>query len=196
MEQDKLQKFKQAVFSDVDQKVAEITKQVEDLRKTSLEETEDQQLYTAYNTIQGNVQKIRNDFKLRVSKIGLTAHQDVLRQRENYKQQIFSNVAARLMQYRETEDYRHFMYSCLERLKQEYHFKECTIVTSQNDLWFQEALATDNTVLYHFETDPKIKIGGFYVRNDAEGYLLDETLDSKLKDQNDYFNQYCKLTLE
>ena len=196
MEQDKLQKFKQAVFSDVDQKVAEITRQVEELRKTSLEQTEDQQLNTAYNTIQGNVQKIRNDFRRYVSKISLSAHQDVLRRRESYKQQVFAAVAGHLAEYRKTNEYRRLLLDRLKKLEEEYSLTGCTIITGKGDQWLEEQLASEKGGAFHFETDFKIKLGGFCIRNDTEGYLLDETFDSRLKDQNDYFNQYCKLTAE
>ena len=196
VEQDKLQKFKRAVFFDVDQKVAEITKQMEELRKTTLEQTEDQQLNTAYNTLQENVQKIRNDFKRYVSKASLNARHDVLRQRESYKQQIFSAVASRLAEYRKTDDYQRFLLERLKKLEKEYCLDGCTIITGKGDQWLEERLSKEKKEGFRFETDPKIKLGGFLIRNDSEGYLLDETFDSGLKDQNDYFNQYCKLTEE
>ena len=85
MDQEKLSKFKQAVFSDVDSKISVIQQEAEELKKASLAQAEDEQLNDAYSYIQSNVAKIKAEYKLIVAKADLAAKQEVLLQRENYR---------------------------------------------------------------------------------------------------------------
>ena len=76
LEEEKLAKFRQAVFSDVDAKIEKIKKETESVKKASLAQTEDEQLNDAYGYIQDNVAKIKNEFKLEaVSYTHLRAHE-------------------------------------------------------------------------------------------------------------------------
>ncbi len=92
MDQEKLSKFKQAVFSDVDSKISVIQQEAEELKKASLAQTEDEQLNDAYSYIQSNVAKIKAEYKLIVAKADLAAKQEVLLQRENYRKSMLETV--------------------------------------------------------------------------------------------------------
>lgn len=193
MEQERLAKFKQAIFSDVEAKVATISDQVEELRRASLQEAEDQELQHAYETIQQSVQQIKQDIRRDIAKMELTAKQDVLRQREQYKQQIFKHVAEKLQEYVKTNTYREYLTSTLSKVIEDYGSESVEIFVAPFDEWLAERSERGS---YPITVDRTIQLGGLYLVDSAAGILVDETLDTKLKDQNEYFNANFNLSAQ
>ncbi len=197
MDQEKLSKFKQAVFSDVDSKISVIQQEAEELKKASLAQTEDEQLNDAYSYIQSNVAKIKAEFKLIVAKADLAAKQEVLLQRENYRRSMLDAVRQRLVEFTKTAEYKSYLLNKLEEVSKSYPLSHSIILFKEEDSWLEQEVKTkfapEDCV---FQSSPAIKIGGFSIRNEKSGYLIDETLESKLQEQIPYFNQNCRIAAE
>ena len=197
MDQEKLSKFKQAVFSDVDSKISVIQQEAEELKKASLAQTEDEQLNDAYSYIQSNVAKIKAEYKLIVAKADLVAKQEVLLERENYRKSMLETVRQRLVEFTKTAEYKSYLLKKLEEISKSYPLSHSTILFKEEDSWLEQEVkakfAVEDCV---FEASPAIKIGGFSIRNETSGYLVDETLESKLQEQIPYFNQNCRIAAE
>lgn len=197
MEQDKLLKFRQAVFSDIELKVQKIEKEAEELKKVALAQTEDEQLNSAYSFIQGNIVKIKNEYKLVVAKKDLAAKQDVLLQREAYRKAILNSVRTRLAGFAESEEYKAYIMQKLEALAKERSLEGSVVEYRPEDAWLEDAVNTAYPAAgCTFKPSPLIKIGGFSVRNDTAGTLIDETFESKLQEQIPYFNQNCRISAD
>ncbi len=197
MDQEKLSKFKQAVFSDVDSKISVIQQEAEELKKASLAQAEDEQLNDAYSYIQSNVAKIKAEYKLIVAKADLAAKQEVLLQRENYRKSMLETVRQRLVEFTKTAEYKSYLLKKLEEVSKSYPLSHSTILFKEEDSWLeQEAKAKFAVEDCIFEPSSAIKIGGFSIRNEKSGYLVDETLESKLQEQIPYFNQNCRIAAE
>jgi vacuolar-type H+-ATPase subunit E/Vma4 len=197
LEQDKLLKFRQAVLSDVELKVKKIEQEVEEIKKVSLAQTEDEQLNDAYSYIQDNVAKIKSEYKLLISKKDLAAKQDVLLQRENYRQMILNNVRDRLRAFAKTDEYKTYLMQKFEQAVSTYSLDGSIVEYRPEDNWMEQEIkakypAADCT----FKPSTLIKIGGFTIRNDNAGTLIDETFESKLQEQIPYFNQNCRIAAE
>lgn len=197
MDQEKLLKFKQAVFSDVDSKISLIEKEAEELKKSSLAQTEDEQLNDAYGYIQGNVSKIKAEYKLIIAKADLAAKQEVLLKREDYRKTMLESVRQRLIDFTKTAEYKSYLLEKLENVLKKYPLAHSTIQFKEDDSWLeQEIKAKFSAEDCIFQASPAIKIGGFTIRNEESGYLIDETLESKLQEQIPYFNQNCRIAAE
>ena len=197
MDQEKLLKFKQAVFSDIDTKISEIQKETEKLKQDSLAQTEDEQLNDAYHYIQSNVAKIKAEFKLKIAQAELSAKQDVLLQREIYRKSILENVQKRLEEFTKTAVYKDYLIKKLEDILTSYPIDQSVILYKQEDSWLPEEIKKRfNTENCTFQSSSLIKIGGFSIRNELNGYVIDETLESKLQEQIPYFNQNCRIAVE
>jgi V/A-type H+-transporting ATPase subunit E len=197
LDQEKLSKFRQAVFSDVESKISVIQQEAEELKKASLAQTENEQLNDAYSYIQSNVAKIKAEFKLIVAKADLAAKQEVLLQRENYRRSMLAAVRQRLVDFTKTDEYKSYLLSKLEEVSKSYPLSHSVILFQEEDSWLEQEVKTkfapEDCV---FQSSPAIKIGGFIIRNEESGYLIDETLESKLQEQIPYFNQNCRIAAE
>lgn len=197
LEEEKLAKFRQAVFSDVDAKIEKIKKETESVKKASLAQTEDEQLNDAYGYIQDNVAKIKNEFKLEVSKKDLAARQEILLERERYRNLILQAIRCRLSEFSKTEEYKTYLLERYKLAATQNDMDHAVVSYKPEDHWFEQAVKTacpEQNVL--FQPDFRIKMGGFIIRNEQMGFLIDETFESKLEEQMPYFNQNCRISAE
>lgn len=197
MEQEKLSKFKQAVFNDIEAKISAIQKEAEELKKASLAQTEDEQLNDAYSYIQNNVAKIKAEYKLMIAKADLAAKQDVLLKREDYRLAMLESVRSRLVDFTKTAEYKEYLLHKFEAISKSYSLDHSMILFNEADSWLeQEIMSKYQLEDCQFQASPTVKIGGFSIRNETNGYLIDETLESKLQEQIPYFNQNCRIAAE
>lgn len=197
MDQEKLLKFKQAVFSDIESKVRIIQKEAEELKQTSLAQTEDEQLNDAYSYIQSSVAKIKAEYKLAVAKADLAAKQEVLLQREAYRKTMVDSVRQRLEDFTKTPEYKTYLIDQLKELSKNHPLGGSEISFREEDsgLW-KEIQAELELGGCRFLSSSAVKIGGFSIRSEKNGYVIDETLESKLQEQIPYFNQNCRIAAE
>ncbi len=197
MDQEKLLKFKQAVFSDIESKISVIQKEAEELKQTSLAQTEDEQLNDAYSYIQSNVTKIKAEYRLAVAKADLAAKQEVLLQREAYRKAMVDSVRRRLEDFTKTPEYKTYLIDQLKELSKNHPLGGSEISFREEDsgLW-KEIQAELELGGCRFLSSPAVKIGGFSIRSEKNGYVIDETLESKLQEQIPYFNQNCRIAAE
>jgi len=197
LEQEKLVKFRQAVFSDVDAKIDAIKKEAEELKLSSREQTENEELDDAYLYIQANSAKIKAEYSLIVSKAELAAKQNVLLQRENYRQMILDRVRERLTEYASTQEYKDGILLTFSSLVERYSLDQAVVCFGEKDAWIKDELTARYPEKgFRFETSAFITLGGFNVRDEKKGFVIDETLDTKLQEQIPYFNQNCRLAAE
>ena len=197
MEQDKLSKFRGAVFSNIEKQIQEIEAETEELKKASLAQTENEQLNNAYAYIQNNVAKIKNENKLLIAKKELALKQDVLLKREEYRGRLLDNIRSRLLEFVASADYKPYILEKLKNINGSYQLAGSIIRYKTGDTWFeQEAKQMIPSEGCKFEADSTIQIGGFVIRNDQSGFVIDETFEAKLQEQMPYFNQNCRICVD
>lgn len=197
MDQEKLSKFKQAVFSDVEAKIEEIEKEAAEIKKASLAQTEEEQLNDAYSYIQTNVAKIKNEYRLLVAKKELAVSQELLLKRECFRRQMLERIRTRLSDFAKTEDYKTFLLDRLAFVLQSHSLEHSAFLYRAEDAWLEaEVKAKFPVGGCAFEVSDSVELGGFIIRNEENGYIIDETLESKLEEQIPYFNQNCRIAVE
>ena len=115
-----------------------------------------------------------------ISKKDLAAKQDVLLQRENYRKMILDNVRDRLCAFTKTDEYKTYLMRKFAQAVSACSLDGSIVEYRPEDNWLEQEIkakypAADCT----FKPSTLIKIGGFTVRNDNAGTLIDETFESK-----------------
>jgi V/A-type H+-transporting ATPase subunit E len=191
--QEKLNKFSAAIFKDANARKEAILQEVEAYKKETLAQAEDEILNEAYHLIQSQITSIRNACTREVSIEELESRRILLKKREEIVARVFEDAKARLLDYSKTDAYRERFLSRLGTLNQTYDLSGCTLKIKSSDSISKADIAAVAGESVAIEPSEDIQIGLFILVDPKNGVIIDETLDSKLLEQHDWFAQNSKL---
>lgn len=193
---DKLKSFEDAIMQQAKKQCDAIDKQLEDYKQTELTSYEDDVLEDAYNIIQSEVSEIRAASTTEISQKTLEYKRALFAKRDEYSAKIFDAAKEKLLNFTKTPDYKAFLLSIVKNFSETATDGGVVITVKPEDEAFsaeiKQAYGADCTI----ETSKKIAIGGAILRNPANGLIYDETLDSKLFDQREWFHNNSGFTAE
>lgn len=191
----KLKKFESAVFAEVDAKTELIKQEAEELRNSELEKNKDVQLEKSYKEIQKKSQELKKKFKREVAKYGLDAKRKILVKRTEITKKVFDDVAKKLLSFYNSDEYNTYIINKLKKFSNENSISDVTIYVGKKDYEnpqnIKEAYSLPCTVV----EDKSINLGGFIVKHADKNIYFDETLDTILAEQKEYFIQNSELFL-
>ncbi|MEG0570717.1 MAG: V-type ATP synthase subunit E [Oscillospiraceae bacterium] len=191
----KLEKFKNAVFAEIDTKRVQIEMETAALKETQLEINKDNQLNNMYSLIQNNIKDIKKQCRKEVSKFDLQAHREVLLKRAEITNKVFGDVTKRLTDFCKTAKYYDFLKNGIIKVLEDNTIKEPTIFLCQRDMDFADKIKSDVTKSVLVLCSDDILIGGFICKSDKNNVYFDETLDDKITEQKQLFAQNSRLCL-
>ena len=179
-----------SIVAQAEQESKELIRRANEAREKALRRFEDQIIQDMFARVQRQVADLRQETVRAASKTQEGARQGVLRRREELATQVFATVRARLYEYAKSPDYRQAMVAELAELANNtalgLDHSASTVYVREADADFGPeaqailpgcAVAVDNT----------IKNGGWKLLNTAAGLLIDETLDTRLTEQVEWF---------
>lgn len=195
-QENKLKKFENAVFQEIETKIAEMHNSALAYEEEELEINVNAQLAKSYLQIQAQVQEIRRNARREVAKFSLVSKRDILKKRISLMEQAFDNVKVRLREYMKTDEYKKNLLSEVSSLtKSQAGLTNVKLFVAEQDFSFATELKAACAVPCEVEKDAQIKCGGFILRDDNACLYFDETLETKLYDQKSYFIENSGLAL-
>ena len=113
--------------------------------------------------------------------------------REGYVKDIFEKAKEKLVTFSQSKDYPAFMENKIKEVSS-YHLDHSILFLQ--DMHLKDQLVNAYGMHLEVKEDPTIEIGGFKVENQENQLVLDETLDTALKNQREWFNQNSGLTIQ
>ena len=184
-ENEKLQKFIEAVNDDIDVKVSELLKEAEEERKNIISAAEAESEDTAEKHLNSSRKKTGNKYVRDISKAELEMKKEVLRHREELSDKIFDVVKERISEYRTTAAYFDGLAKTLLLLN---ITGSAEVRLAAEDMKYADALkkvvkSADVT----FVSDDTIKLGGLSVYSKDKGTIIDKTFDLAAEEQRNSF---------
>lgn len=115
--------------------------------------------------------------------------------RDGYVNQIFSQAKLKLEEFVNSKDYEAFLAGKMEKAAA-YGFDRSVLKLRKKDLAFKEKLTAIYGHDISVEITDDIQIGGFIIENKAEKIVIDESLDSALENQKDWFYKNSGLIIK
>ena len=170
-----------------------IESEVEAYKKRELEQAENEILNDAYHMIQNEMAQMRLAISSEYSKKEMELKRQLFKRRQEMACDVFASAKERLLAFTKTDAYPALLESFAKNIAY--------------------LLSEDNTVLYIKPADQKhaalikkafskacevkldegIQIGGLRGYNETQGLLCDETLDSRLLDEQQWFLENSNL---
>ena len=117
----------------------------------------------------------------------------LVEKREEYVQTIFTEVKNKLVEFVNGKDY---LLTHVKAVSDEYQMTDCVLYVRKDDLKYADDLKKAYALPIEVEEGQQIQLGGFIIENKATNVVVDESLDSNLEAQKDWFYKTSGLMIK
>lgn len=192
----KLSKFIQAITAYAEEQSDAIHREVEAFKEERLNRAEQEVLRESYVLIQKEQDEMRRTIARERSQRETRARHALLTRRQEMMTAIFDRARQKLCDYTATPAYDAALAASLGEMAALLPAEGTVYAVSPRDEARLAALSALCPAGSRVEIAADIEIGGLRGENTAAGLLVDDTLDSRLEQQHDWFLDHSGLTIE
>lgn len=186
-ETEKLNKFKLAVFSQVEQQAQDIVSQAQAQQKEQLDAAK-QETQSSVTAQLAAIDKEYEAEKIRsISSRKLQAQRNILSHRSEMINKVFEGVCKSLEEFCKSEGYKQELKQRLDKCAKQLDGKEATAYFAKRDLELGKELCKDTG--FTPQQSQSIVLGGVMVVSEQTGIALDCTFDSTLEQEKQSFSE-------
>ena len=116
--------------------------------------------------------------------------------REAYVTKIFKEAKNRLNEFVNSEGYKMYLIKHMEKISSLYQMSDSILKLRQNDTKYADDLVKAYGIDLTVEVSDEIKIGGYIIENKATNVVVDESLDTALENQKEWFYKTSGLMIK
>lgn len=192
---EKISKFVQAITQYAQEQRDKIHREVEEFKSERLQHAEQEVLRDSYQLIQKERAELRHQMSREMSRRDLEARKELLAMRKDMTDRIFTDAEAKLRAYTETPAYAERLKTSLAALTGELPAEGTVFELSRRDEALLDTLRPLCPPGASFALTDDIVLGGMRGVNAAAGLLADDTLDTRLESQREWFVSHSGLTV-
>ncbi len=193
-DKEKLSRFENTILSETQDKIDQMQKEIDAYRKTELENAKQMEYDRMFSAMQAQVHTLQWKYRQLVTKASLEDKRKTLAVRNELAQKVFDKAEESLLAFADGAPYKSYLLDEMKKAAERFDFQGAVIYLRNQDMSFAEEIK-NLFPIKDIQPDKTNTLGGFRVMNERLGLLLDETFQSKLKDQHEYFYQHCGLTV-
>ncbi len=190
VEDEKLRRFKETIFAEVEEESAQILGELDAYRAERLEKAVAAEQEKGAQLIKGRMEEAKAESARRVTKERLGSRQRLLRCRAELVDGLFAEAEERLLDFAAGPGYESWLQRALARCGSA--LDGGMLLIREGDRALFEKLAPGLPQ----QADPRNRLGGFVLQNAGQSLYLDETLAAKLAAEKERFYQDGALGLE
>ena len=173
----------------------EIKTRAEEFRKYELQKAEAEVLRDAYFLIQNEMAQMKKNIASEVSNVEIQKRKELFVKRQDIMDDVFKKACDRLLNFTQTQDYVGLLKKYASSISKILKKSGTVLYICKRDEGYADAIREAYGKICKVEVDDKIKIGGILAVNKAMSLIIDETLDSKLEEQKNWFAENSKLNI-
>ena len=182
----------------IDKYASEQQRKIEDeinlYKQKELEKAETEILGEVHSFIQYKIAEMKGSISREISIKEMDCKKKLLRRRQEIVDEVFSNCEKKLAQFTNSDKYQSFIDNSLKKVSKILDRGKTIIYLRKEDFKFKDKIKS-NFEECEIKERKDILIGGIYALNESLGLVIDDTLDSKLDEQHEWFAENCGLTL-
>lgn len=185
----KTNNFLNAIQKYADKQKQDMQQEIETFKAEQMKKAEDEGLKAAYDIIHKEMDSNNSVITREFAKKEKESQDELFIKRAKMMQTVFDKVAEKLVAFTSTEEYKSKLALQAQNIAKLFGNKSCIIYVNEKDKDFAKQLQDCFVGKSEVKTTPEIKIGGFKVYCEDMNIIADETLDSKLQDQRQWFTE-------
>ena len=187
--------FLEAINKYAEQQRNEIHAEVEQFKEEELKKAEIEVLTDAYTLIQKEMAQMRKEVATEISHEEMEGKKKLFLQRQEITQEVFEKAKEKLLAYTQTELYPSLLEGYASSIAKVLTKPGTILLVKASDLAFADRIQKAYALPCEVKADDSILIGGIRGSNAEMGLVADETLDSKLEAQYEWFFANSGLTI-
>lgn len=183
---EKLGRLKTAVNGEVSREVCRLQEEAKQEKDAILNLANEEMMQAAFTKMQDNIKKLSGKYTRIVAKMKMESRQQAFLKREELAEQLFHNVSDKLQSFTQSSDYKQYL---IDSIAGENISEDVELFLRPADMKFQSVLQKSIGKSIICKEDPSIRLGGLSVYFPLHNKLVDKTLDTCLKEQQEIFRQ-------
>ncbi len=194
--QNKTGHFLDAIQKYADEQKHKIELEVEEFKAQELKKAEDEGLKDAYILIQKEMQEMKSGIRNETAKLEREGREVLFKRRVEITDDVFKKAYNKLCEYAKSEKYIDTLIKYSKELATAFYGFDCVVYIKEEDAKYKDIIMSSfDGCNIKFEVATNIKIGGIAAYCQKENLYIDNTLDTKLKDQKEWFLTNSNLKL-
>lgn len=176
-------KEKDAILIEVDGIISDAVKEYQESAKRDAD--------YAY---QKKINEANSEQSKKMAQLNAAKNIKINEKRQELANRVFEEAKEKLEMYVKSEEYKKNLLSSLKTLKDKVDLKDAVLYVNENDKKSEKEIRVvigDDCIV-----EVKTQIGGFILENKKAGIVVDESYDSLLEDQRDWFYQNSGLIIK
>lgn len=186
---EKMNKFYLAINHYAEEQRKKIEQEVYEFKQKELEEAEVDVLAEAYRLIQKEMAEMRNGISREMAQREMNGRRELLEKRKKITEHVFERATKSLVEFTQKSDYAALLQKFAGALSKEFNTPGTVFGIKKEDQKYQDLIQQAFGNDCAFKIDADIHIGGIRAYNSEMGIVADETLDSMLEDQLEWFEE-------
>ncbi len=183
----KTDNFLKAIQKYADEQRNAMRSEVEQLKEEKIKEAEKKGKYDSEKYIKDKLEETRNKETSKLAKLMQESQKKLFLERAEMTESIFEKAEKKLIEYTNTADYKDSIIESAKSISELFKNNDCIIYVNEKDLGNADALCSVFSGNAEVLADKTIRIGGIKGYCKAMNIVADETLDSKLCAQREWF---------
>lgn len=194
----KTDNFLKAIEKYAEEQRNKIQHEAEDFKEKELNKAEEEGLREAYVLIQKEMTDIKTQISAELSRAENASRKKTFVRRQEIEAEVFAEAEKKLLDYTKTDDYVKALKESAKKISEKLNTDDVVIKISEKDAKLSDKVAEafGNGRKCEVVLSEDIRIGGLTGQSREIGILIDETLDTKLEEQREWFfaNSGLKVT--
>ena len=194
----KTDNFLKAIEKYAEEQRTKIESEAADFKEKELNKAEEEGLREAYVLIQKEMTDVKTQIAAELSRTENASRKKIFIRRKEIEDEVFELAKEKLIAYAKTDQYVKSVEESASKISEKLTADDVIIKISEKDLKLKEQIikAFGNTRKCEIQVSEDIVIGGITGQSRELGLLIDETLDTKLDEQHEWFceNSGLKVT--
>ncbi len=191
----KTDNFLKAIEKYAEKQRNQIESEAEDFKKRELSKAEDEGLKEAYTLIQRKMAGINNQIASDLSKAEGESRKKIFIRRKEIFEEVFEKAKNKLIDFTKTDKYLSSLEKSTRLIAEKLNADDVIILVSKNDLQYQDKIAKAFGRNCEIKESDNISVGGIMGISHKLGLLIDETLDTGLEEQHEWFYTHSGLSV-
>ena len=188
----KMSSFLKAINKYAQEQSEAIRLEAEEFKKQEIEKATKEGIEDAYALIQKEVSTKKAQITSDIAKREQESRKQLFIKRNEIVKRVFDDAKEKLIEYTNTDEYLHYLKDSANKIKESFDGAACVVYIKVSDA-DKEGLIKEIIPQCTVKTDDSIIIGGLKGYCQSRSVIADDTLDSKLEDQYEWFYENCDL---
>ncbi len=191
----KTDNFLKAIEKYAEEQRGRLQSEAEEFRERELNNAEEEGLKEAYDLIQKKMADINNKISSELSKAEGESRNRIFAKRREIEDEVFVKAEKKLLEFTKTEKYSSLLEKSAKEIGKALKADDVILYVRESDMKYEKKLKAAFSGKCEIMISDDIKIGGITGLSRSMGLIADETLDTKLMYQKEWFYEHSGLSV-